>query len=579
MEYSAPFFYYYLMEDLYKFVNQKHYVSFHFDTCDVKPPKQVPNDIDDIFSIDPTPYIPYNGEWKVEKVSESEEDYKKNYGNPLCYVRHYRNTIVVSKKENKISLKLFTYERFRNVGKPYFKVATSCKYFTYNYVNNAMYYGYINNYHKKRKFTKRVKRVTTDFNPISQIRANLMSFFHQSSDTNLLLKKTDVVNTTINTFINSIPGIENYNHISHIDNRFYKLVLDKNNVKLPNNWESLIFTWPQPKKKDYIKNKFKYVDALMSVNKLKGDKIRRVLHNITTFNPQSLHVVIGMFGHEFVLSQSDETITSIMKHAMNNSSYVIKDIIQNKKEFNNCFEIFKLVIQQNIHEYTFSDHLRLYSNLKRFEPVKWESKDYDSFQKEHFEWSERNGFYTKGDFTRIYTDSFVEEIEKSFKVNDDLYYPVVLKTSNEYNKESFVQNNCVKGYVNRAESFIISLRKGDSLESKDRATIEYRINKQDDKIKFKRVQTLGRFNKRLTDDWVEPIKKLDDKISKLLNKNMFSLPELIIKLGNKVIKTKSHFVDKNYFDNSHEYLDWEDNISNINSISTDLQYYEVDLDL
>ena len=571
------------MEDLYKFVNQKHIVRFFLDTCEIKENVKVDvddifSDVDDKFSIEPTSHIPYEGLWTLEKVSESEEDYEKNYGNPLCFVRHYRETIIVSKKDNKVSIKIFTYQRHRKAGKPYFKVETSCKYFTYNYVSNAMYYGFITNYHKKRKFNKSIRRVSTDFNPIGHIRTILTNVLNlENSDASIFIQKTDITNNTINTFINSIPGIEKYNDIYHADNRFYKLVLDKSNIKLPSNWESLIFTFPQPKKKDYVKNKYKYVETLMSINKFKGNKIKRVIHHITTFNANSLHCVTNMFGYDFILSQNDETIKNIFKYVMNGIPYDITNVIQNKREFKNCFEVFKVVLEQKIDEYTFNDHLRLYKSLKRFEPVKWESKDYDSFQKEHFDWSERNGFYTKGDFTRVYSDSFVDEIQKSFNHNDDIYSPVVLKTSNEYNTESFIQNNCVKGYVNKAGSFIISLRKGDDTESKDRATIEYHINRQNDKIKFKRVQTLGRFNKKLTDEWDEPIKKLDDKIFKLINKNTFSLPELIVKLGNKVIKTKSHFVEalnKNYFytiDDNHELLEWEHNINDINSITTDLQ--------
>ena len=141
--------------------------------------------------------------------------------------------------------------------------------------------------------------------------------------------------------------------------------------------------------------------------------------------------------------------------------------------------------------------------------------------------------------------------------------------------ESFVQNNCVKGYVNRAESFIISLRKGDSSESKDRATIEYKINQQNDKIKFKRVQTLGKFNKKLTDDWDESFSKLDKIIDKLLNKDMFEFPELIVKLGNKVIKTKSHFIERNHYGIDNTFLDWEHNINDINSVETGLLYTEL----
>jgi hypothetical protein len=178
-----------------------------------------------------------------------------------------------------------------------------------------------------------------------------------------------------------------------------------------------------------------------------------------------------------------------------------------------------------------------------FEPFIWKSTDYESFQKEHLELTEKISQYTSGDYYRIYSDKFINFLEKEINFNGDIYYPVVLTNSSEYNEESFIQSNCVKTYIGRPASIIISLRK-DSKDSKERASIEFLPMKNIfDEIKFKRVQTLGRFNKQLDGYWNSPIKILDDRFLELKN---FDLPELIVKFKGNEIKSKSEFNDSGF---------------------------------
>ena len=67
----------------------------------------------------------------------------------------------------------------------------------------------------------------------------------------------------------------------------------------------------------------------------------------------------------------------------------------------------------------------------------------------------------------------------------------------------------MKTYIGRPSSFIISLRKG---YHGDRATIEYSLTKVDDKVKVKRIQSLGRFNNRLGEEWNDVLFKLDEVV-------------------------------------------------------------------
>jgi hypothetical protein len=131
--------------------------------------------------------------------------------------------------------------------------------------------------------------------------------------------------------------------------------------------------------------------------------------------------------------------------------------------------------------------------------------------------------------------------------NIDGYYAKVLLTSYDYEDESFTQHNCVRTYIERPESFIISFRKND-ITSNIRASIEYRISLEHNEIKLKRVQTLGKYNNKLDEIWTTPIQKLDEIIKIGLQKYKFELPKVsIIKLYEKYEMVSS-------FDN--DFLRW-----------------------
>jgi hypothetical protein len=72
-------------------------------------------------------------------------------------------------------------------------------------------------------------------------------------------------------------------------------------------------------------------------------------------------------------------------------------------------------------------------------------------------------------------------INEPMTVGMDTYYPVLLTNSSVYNQESQLQSNCVKGYIGKTGSIIVSLRKG-SIDSDIRGTIEYSLFKDSEGI-------------------------------------------------------------------------------------------------
>jgi len=559
------------MENLFEFENSK-YNNIQFETFNQWfPPKTMDEYDDGIHFLSFKNVHNYHDTWKDKYKDNKKETFEKYLLDPFwsLFLRRYR--IIIQKDESKVRIKFYYYSKEKVVGKKFYRVHTNLMYFTYNYKTNSFYRGKFTNYHKKRKFTKSVSRAVPSHQPLASIRNSINSTINECLYNGTgIINQYDYANNIFNIFLNSIPGIQNYSHIESLDNRFYKLMYDRYNVKLPNNWTSLVFTYPQPKMRLIRKNKNKYIDSLMSLHKLKGDKIRKVLHEVTHFNPTNIPIICSWFGETFIQQQSNEFLKKLFEF-----NYYLGETnmtVFSKQEKKNIFQILNSVLDLQLGTATFYDHIRFYQSIKRFEPIKWKSNNLESFHNEHLDWTDRNDFYTKGEYKRIYDPKFYEELETPIRdINNNQYYPVLLSSSSEYNEESLIQSNCVKGYVNKASSLIISLRKG-SKDSKERATIEFSIVKTNHQIFLQRVQTLGRFNQKLDDSWIVPIALLDSSIRNIFSTLKLELPKVEVKFGHKVFTANGVFNKKNFrlfynvskYDDNSLYLSWDKNIDIIN---------------
>jgi hypothetical protein len=223
------------------------------------------------------------------------------------------------------------------------------------------------------------------------------------------------------------------------------------------------------------------------------------------------------------------------------------------------------------------DHFRFYRLLDEMEPVKWTSRTHDEFVQEHYDWSEKYNHYTNGDFNRIYNRGFVDKINEVILTKDGPYFPEVLTTSKRYNNESFFQNNCVKTYVKRVGSVLISLRRGEG-ETEERASIEIEVTPlvwlDEMYFNLRRVQTLGKRNSRLDNSWDDVLGKLDDRIEYIVREKLFDTLQIDGEFGGR--KVFSDYIIKDYSREGYEknvtsiskgvYLAWEnDSIMKLNS--------------
>ena len=573
-----------MKEELFNYTVKKYQVSEYLGTNPIRPlKKEVEDDFwgtveTSLSSGRHTSYTPW-GDYTFKSDYDSEEKFVEHYGNPLASLYLNRVIICVTKENNKVSFKIFNYSKTRRVAGKWFKLRTNCKFITFNYKTNALYSGSLDNYHLKRKCRKNIRRVLFNSDPINNMRRYLRESFSSIVDKDKVDIPT-IVNQVISTFVNAIPGTELYADLLP-EQRIYKRYLDAQGTKVPNNWFELMNAYPQPKKKDLVKCEYKYIDALMRVHNLKGDKVKRVLHNVKSFDGvNNFTNACSIFGDKFILNQPDEFVQLLLEKVQPGFHNNIGKGLLTKKEFSNFFEIYKLFQKGLVNNNVIEDHFRFYRLLDEMEPVKWTSRTHDEFVQEHYDWSEKYNHYTNGDFNRIYNRGFVDKINEVILTKDGLYFPEVLITSKRYNNESFFQNNCVKTYIKRVSSILISLRRGEG-ETEERASIEIEVTPivWPDEMYFnlRRVQTLGKRNNKLDNSWDDVLSKLDERIEYIVREKLFDTLQIGGEFGGR--KVFSDYTIKEYdrpqvdwnvgvVKNQKKgvYLDWENNsIMKLNS--------------
>jgi hypothetical protein len=99
------------------------------------------DDLEDIFEeMSPVPYR-IQGSFKTKFKSSDENVFLENYGNQFAELHMKRKTLVVEENENKIALKLFVYNNYRDVSKRFFKVRKEINYLTFNIKRKTFYSG------------------------------------------------------------------------------------------------------------------------------------------------------------------------------------------------------------------------------------------------------------------------------------------------------------------------------------------------------------------------------------------------------------------------------------------------------
>jgi hypothetical protein len=481
--------------------------------------------------------------------SKNEEVFVENYGNPLSQVKKDYVMAVVEKDGDKISLKMFTGTKMRTKGVKYFRVKKNVDYITVNLKTGDVYTGYLHNFQKKRKATKQIRRNCFIGDPLTliknKLRNNLQLFGTTINDKSV----STVVNEVVNKFIELIDQ-GRYEGLS-VDDRLFKFYLDKRGVKYPNNFGTYKQHLIGPSiRKKLKKNGNRLVDAFMDEKNLSGALLKKSLHECERINLDVYCYAKKVFGID-KLNQDKGTVLGLLESINHvNSPQNADSLIEliSPSELDRYYQTFKEVfIYGNIDTYTLSDHVRMYCELRGFGvDVKWmaDGSNKEGFHQEHLDWTDKLTHYRDGSYTRIYPDVLHQLLSK------DIYgvKPVLLTTSKDYNEESSTQSNCVKSYVSRPTSIIVSLRNDEN----ERATIEYQLRKIDEEVIINRVQSLGKRNQPLSSDWGGVLLSLDKIMLSYIKDKNFDVVKVI-----KENKMGMRF-ESNSMWNSWGSLDWED---------------------
>jgi hypothetical protein len=467
----------------------------------------------------------------IKKTDTDEETYLKNYGNQMCTVTKTHAMVVVEKTGDKVAIKLFHGFRNRRAGNTWFKVSWNVEYISVNTKTGDVYAGHIREYQKKRKCKKRITRNFFAHDPINSMKSMIKNVINgYVLDKN---KSLNVVTEAISKFMFEIDNQDDFGQLD-FSQRLFRFYLNKKQIRYPNNFQVFAQHLVGPKiRKILKKNGNKLVDAFMEEQNISGRKLKKALHNCYGLNISLYQHAREMFGNDW-LNQDEGMIINLLNST--NIAYSqplpeFKNIISNE-ELKRVYSIFKKVyIDNTLDSWTFIDHMRMYTELRLYgeTDLRWMSENNkDEFRQEHLDWTDKIQFYRQGFYKRFYPQYFVDMIQN--KIGE--YVPVLLTNSSQYNDESSTQSNCVKTYIGKPSSFIISLRKGLYGE---RATIEYQLFKTGDKVEVKRIQSLGRFNYKLEEEWNDVLFKLDEIVVSSVKDKRFETVKITKECKNGII--------------------------------------------
>jgi hypothetical protein len=519
-----------MRQEILKYQYEEYLTITHKDSnpIDYRVPQTIPTDswLDDIFdNKTERPGSPPSTKrplFIVDTIhNNDEEKYVENYGNPMCTVRKDYVMVVIERDGDKLALKLFYGGKSRTKGTSYFRVKKNVEYITVNTKTGDVYNGYLKGFQKKRNYSKKVRRNYFSDCSLESMKSKIRNYLGVFKIENA----TSIASDFVNVFIDEIDK-KQYDNLK-IDDRLFKFYLDKRSIKYPNNFGAYKNHLIGPSiRKKLKKNGGKLVDAFMSEHNLQGKVLKKSLHECERITLDSYNYARNVFGGD-KLNQDSGVIVPLLESLTHVNNPTVGDRLKEvmtSSEMDRYYRAFKEVfVNSNMDTYTLSDHVRMYLELKQYGvDVKWNATNSTEFHNEHLDWTDKISHYRNGAYTRIYPEILHELLSK----NVGEYTPVLLTTSQEYNEESATQSNCVKGYVGRPESIIVSLRKDN-----ERATIEYKVNLVNDVVTINRVQSLGKRNQSLDSKWNDVMLSLDNIMLSFLKHKNFELVKVIKENG------------------------------------------------
>ena len=485
----------------------------------------------------------------------TEDDFVKHFGNPFASVHFDRQRLFIEEGDDKISIKFQFYQKNRVVGSKYFVERKVTNYFTFNFKKKMFYSGTFST--KKKKIIGRSMKVNPTY------------FAIESFLRNIRIENSVQVDQYLYFFFEKIwdrMGIENPQNFQWDCMRsFYSLTYYLvNGIKIPNNWRK--FAGIFFSKKELKKFDMNLVDTAMDKLKLKGSKVKQIFNEMEWIEFDRLYLTYNLLGIDrfnkienkyFDEYYSGNEIRPIEENRMgryyecfysgNNHQYLPNrlSVPLTPKEKDRIADLIPY-----LSDYRFStllDHLDMKRDLMNLgEDVKFKFTNISSFNLEHEEFSRLLQSYRKGEVERFYGD--IDSLETPIEHESETYYPVLLRKTMDYEKESQHQRNCVRGYSERPDCLIFSIRKGSTVGD-ERITVEYQYRKNE----ILNVQERAKFNDTPSLEFSQVARIQLANINLMYKLGTLKLPKLIKKYrSGKVIEQQATFDEMSVRDKRDE---------------------------
>jgi len=458
----------------------------------------------------------------VDKIFEDKESYLEEYGNRFAEVDTERVTIVVETEGDKVRLSYYYMNNFRKVGKRFFAKVINRYYLTYNLKTDNFY-------------------LTSAIKPLGQrmhrkVTCNNFKMIDRYVNEPEFIKSGD--RPYLKIFLDLIDPENTYSgDPSKFDEALINIFIKRNGIKGPNHMVSMMkynYLGKRLLRKsdnnivhsilDYMGIKSKYFIRLYNKFSVDSDYLTYYvkllgLKYVRTINSEFFRYEHSPYGYlynavkKINFEAAERLYGHVEDYERKNVVKVINDFVKNRH--NN-----KIVSGRFDRNLTglIQDHIDIIRKLRKYDDtIKFRATTVREFDEEHNNYSSLDSMYrTSEEVHYMYGKDLIETVNG---ISNGCEYHL-LKDTNDYIMESTRQSNCVRTYVDKFRSIIISVRKDD-----DWVTTEFNYNGDC-------IQKRGRFNENPSDKMVPYIEELEVRIKNLKRQGKLIPPN--IKVHNKM---------------------------------------------
>lgn len=442
---------------------------------------------------------------------------KKYYGNPFAQITisTYERKITLNGKN--LTLKYYKHSKHRDVNWKFFSKTSSSKSVTINLeTGNITTIEYVHGKGGNKTIRKNC------FADVFRILSAILDFptkneglYSYSPPFNPLpnnvwgkAKKTELRKQTDNEFnvdqiystLFQILGV-NTSDIFGVTRKtllydaLIKFFVKTKNIKVPNNYFNLLINW-YPTMKFLKKNNNKLIAAILDRLNIKSKYTIKLLHEYPKINLFFLVRLCQLFGDNYldyivkinplIFCDDEKNKTNmfgfedsfekhfILESIKNEQNIKIKNHREKTKVVKYLNDSTNLFIDRKVLYGDLEDHIKMLDQVRIFYPEReMKASNSEEFKEEHMELTKFTLLLKKGSSIQYeYNPDMLKDIEMVIKSESFDFYPVVLKTEEEYVEEGSHMHHCVATYIDREVSLIISIRLN-SKNGPDRVTCEF----------------------------------------------------------------------------------------------------------